>query len=65
MSPGGDIVDWEGDAHMKRMLEKKRKSEEAEEYNSRETMLKKRRAVKEQATQFPAPSSSTELVGTA
>lgn len=45
--------DWDDDANMQKLREKKRKAEEAELYNQEETMAKKREAVKDAALRTP------------
>lgn len=55
--PAGD---WEEDAHMQVLRDQKEALEDAEQYNSPETMSRKREAVKEQAKTTRSPKSLTE-----
>ena len=59
---GSSSHDWENDSNMKKLLEKKRKAEDAELFNSEETMVLKRRAVVIAAQRTPLPRRSSEYV---
>lgn len=55
-----DGADWEEDERMQQLLKRKRRLEELEEYNMPAALVRKRRAVKEEARRTPAPSTSIE-----
>ncbi|EME80451.1 uncharacterized protein MYCFIDRAFT_198677 [Pseudocercospora fijiensis CIRAD86] len=58
---GSNSHDWENDSNMKKLLEKKRKAEDAELFNSEETMVLKRRAVVIAAKRTPLPRRLSDL----
>lgn len=58
MSPPNGI-DLEDDPLMQHLLKRKKRLEELEEYNGHEALLKKKRAVREEAERTPALRAST------
>ncbi|KAF2159048.1 hypothetical protein M409DRAFT_30468 [Zasmidium cellare ATCC 36951] len=60
MSPPNGI-DLEDDPLMQHLLKRKKRLEELEEYNGLEALLKKKRAVREEAKRTPALRTSTDL----